>query len=283
MQGILDKQSLLNRSTRGQWRLYASHRQELERLIVPSRPGGRICVLGAGNCNDIDLRWLTQAYREVHLVDIDGESLSRAAAFQQVESSPALRLAGGIDLTGLGERLGNWAKSPPNEKEVFACARLAAEAPETVTATIAGSFDTVVSPCVLSQLLTPVRDTIKESHPGFDPLLRALRRRHLRLMHALLAPGGRAVLASDLFSSAVLPELARVEKKELPDLMRKMIARGKFFSGLDPASVARAVQSDPVLNADLAGIETAPPWLWHLGLAKSYLVYALQFQKKGSR
>ena len=67
---IVDKQSQLNRSTRGQWNLYASHRQELERLLVPARPGGRICVLGAGNLQvDLDLQWLTQVYREVHLVE----------------------------------------------------------------------------------------------------------------------------------------------------------------------------------------------------------------------
>src|SRR5665213_299934 len=102
---ILDKQAHLNRSTGGQWNLYTSHRQELERLIVPDKPGGRICVLGAGNCNDLDLRWLTEVYAEVRLVDIDGNALARGAKFQKVENSPRLQLAGSIDLTGLADRL----------------------------------------------------------------------------------------------------------------------------------------------------------------------------------
>src|SRR5438552_2239549 len=91
---IQQKQSHLNRSTRGQWALYASHRQELEKLLVPDQPGGRICVLGAGNCNDLDLRWLTQVYREVQLVDIDPDALPRAATFQKVAESEKLRLRG---------------------------------------------------------------------------------------------------------------------------------------------------------------------------------------------
>src|SRR5262245_52552720 len=108
---IVHKQAQLNRSTRGQWNLYSSHRKELERLLVPDRPGGRICVLGAGNCNDLDLRWLTQVYREVHLVDIDGDALARGTQFQKVDGSEKIRLHGSIDLTGLANRLGTWKTS----------------------------------------------------------------------------------------------------------------------------------------------------------------------------
>ena len=35
----------------------------------------RLCILGAGNTNDLDLAALLSTHREVHLVDIDSESL----------------------------------------------------------------------------------------------------------------------------------------------------------------------------------------------------------------
>jgi hypothetical protein len=319
---IVDKQSRLNRSTGGQWNLYASHRQELERLLVPSRPGGRICVLGAGNCNDLDLRWLTQVYREVHLVDIDGDALARAAKFQKVEGSEKLRLHGSIDLTGLADRLGTWAKAPPTSAEIEICTRLAAQPPDklaaepggragtrtldvagpalrTVSSGVQGTvrsadlarighgysgspFDAVLSPCVLSQLLTPLRDTIGEAHPGFPPLFAAMRARHFRLMLDLLAPGGRGVFACDLFSSVVLPDLARATKDQLPNLMRKMIARERVFSGLDPTSIAAVLMRDPLLCPLTAKVQPVAPWLWHLGLSKTYLVYAVTFMKTGA-
>src|SRR5438105_15087755 len=80
---ISDEQAKHNRSTQHQWRMYQSHRQQIEHLIVPMRRAeDRICVLGAGNCNDLDLAWLAQAYREVHLVDIDPAAIDEAAKRQ---------------------------------------------------------------------------------------------------------------------------------------------------------------------------------------------------------
>lgn len=279
---ILDKQAQLNRSTRGQWDLYASHRQEIERLLVPDVRGGRLCVLGAGNCNDLDLLWLIEVYREVHLVDIDGAALVHAARRQRVEGSPRLRLHGGVDLTGVADVLGGWVKNTPAPQEVEACARRAAGPPGEWTAALGGPFDAVLSPCVLSQLLTPARDTIREEHPGFPALLAAIRRRHLCTMADLLAPGGVGVFATDLFSSSRLPDLAKVAKPQLPGLMRTFVSDGKYFGGLDPAAIAGVLKQDPAVAPRVTDLKAVPPWLWHLGLNKAYLVYAICFRKAGA-
>src|SRR5687768_987564 len=92
-----DHQSKMNRTTRGQWDWYARHRAEIEKLIRTDGRGQRICVLGAGNCNDLDLRWLTEAYREVRLVDIDRGALARAAERQGVTAKVSLDAP--VDLT----------------------------------------------------------------------------------------------------------------------------------------------------------------------------------------
>ena len=278
---IFDKQSQLNRSTSGQWILYSSHRQELERLIVPPRRGGTLCVLGAGNCNDLDLNWLVQVYRQVTLVDIDGHALERGATFQRVHDLSAIRRLGSIDLTGLAGRLGPWAEKRPTADEVRACTKLAATPADATAAELGGPFDAVVSPCVLSQLLTPLRDFLGQADPGFEPLLSAMRARHFALMAALLRPGGRGIFACDLFSSAVQPNLSRIPKVDLPDLMRQMVRDEKYFSHLDPASIARALKTSRPASGQFANVQCVAPWLWHLGIAKTYLVYGMTFDRTG--
>src|SRR5262245_33928069 len=89
---VVDDQARQNRSTSGQWQLFASHRRNLERLLVPEEPerGARICVLGAGNCNDLDLKWLMQVYTQVHLVDIDPGAVSEGLRRQGVLDSATM-------------------------------------------------------------------------------------------------------------------------------------------------------------------------------------------------
>src|SRR6266481_2342634 len=91
-----------NLTTRNQWQLYASHRAEIEKLIVPDSRGQRICVLGAGNCNDLDLKWLSEVYGEVHLVDLDRTALLEAVKRQDVDPlRGTIHIHAPIDLTGI--------------------------------------------------------------------------------------------------------------------------------------------------------------------------------------
>lgn len=273
---ISERQSHLNRSTSGQWNLYASHRNALERLIVPSRRGLRICVLGAGNCNDLDLAWLTQVYREVHLVDIDARALSRGAALQKVDAAANLHRHAPIDLTGIADAMSLWPVQQPDSLAVKQCLHRLGQPPTDLVAALGGAFDVVLSPCVLSQLLTPLRDHLGEEHPGFVPLLGAIRARHLRLMVDLLSPGGAGVLATDLLSSATLPELPHIAAEKLGDVLRQRVREGRVFSGLDPDAIVTVLRNARRVEAILV----APAWLWHLSLAKTYLVHAVTFGRK---
>jgi hypothetical protein len=77
--GIIDLHRGLNRDTADSWHRYSEHRARVTALA----PGGDSCaVLGAGNCNDLDLDALTGRYREIHLIDLDAEALERARARQ---------------------------------------------------------------------------------------------------------------------------------------------------------------------------------------------------------
>src|SRR3954462_10585267 len=152
-----DDQWRMNQSTRGQWDWYASHRRAVERLIVPETRGGRICVLGAGNCNDLDLKWLAGAYAEVHLVDIDPAALERAVARQGVADVLAIRSHAPVDLTGITALSATWQGRAVRDDEGAAAIEAVGRAVEPIAG---GGFDAVLSPCVLSQLLVAVRDRV---------------------------------------------------------------------------------------------------------------------------
>jgi SAM-dependent methyltransferase len=242
----------LNLSTRGQWELFRSHREHIERLVLqqlPERhrllldsPRRRMCALGAGNCNDLDLRFLCQQLDELHLLDIDSTSLESAARRQKVSDAPNLFRHAPIDLT----------------------------APDKWTDEI-GRFDVVLSSCVLSQLIAGVRDRLGAEHRCFPAERQATIEHHLQLMLRLLAPGGIAILITDVVSSDTFPRLRQIPSDDLPGVMRELIADDKTFRGLDPATIGATL--DQLGNRSKRC--WIAPWLWHLSALRSYMVYAL--------
>jgi hypothetical protein len=279
-------QARQNRTTRNQWQLYASHRRNLERLIVPDSPRrGRICVLGAGNCNDLDLKWLCEVYREVHFVDLDSAALESAVDRQGVGKQAAIHRHAPFDLTGIADIASRWTRvSPPTPQQLDTAIQKLTEPPRSPW----GRFETVLSPCVLTQLINPIRDALRDhglppSHPVRLAIRKALRQCHLRMLAACTAPaGGKAVLAVDLICSKRHCDLARVPEDRLDSFMHTSVSNGGHYSGLDPAALTAAWRFDPVLSREFAEPRFSAPWLWHLGLRKSFLVYAATFRRRGS-
>jgi len=274
---LRDHQSRMNDSTRGQWDWYASHRRHIERLILPPTPGrrtGRICVLGAGNCNDLDLHWMLDVYTEVHLVDIDPAALDRALKRQKIDPTnrPIHRHAP-IDLTNIADLTRGWKSRPVSDVEAHAAIAKVSEPINLPN--LPGPFDTVLSPCVLSQLLCGVRDLLGKDHPHWPNLKNALRARHLQTINHLLTPAGRAVLVIDLASSNRLPGLARATDHDLPQLLHYAITHQKSFRGLEPQELTTRLRH----HHPRATPTISPPWLWHLSLAKAFLVYAMTWTR----
>ena len=285
---ISAEQARQNLTTRNQWQLFASHRGEIEKLIVPESRGGQLCVLGAGNCNDLDLKWLVDVYSEVHLVDLDRDALIDAVQRQGLgKNSPeesstargAIHIHAPFDLTGIAAQVADWQKSPPTLAEIEQAARVLLQPPKLP----AGEYDLVLSPCVLTQMMNPVRDALRAkyppSHPARVAMSTALRTRHLRTIAASLRPGGRGVLVIDLISPEKFAGLSRLPREELADFMRKFVADGRHYAGLDPGSLAAALQADPGLSKQVGPPQFVAPWLWHLGLRKTFLVYAATFRR----
>jgi hypothetical protein len=277
----VELQAKANRSTREHWAYFASHRAEVRKLVLPevtefASATPRLCVLGAGNCNDIDLKELTAAFSEVHLVDIDRVALEDAVRRQEVAGSARVRLHGGVDLTGIADVFPAWEKAPPTPAEVSAAA---ARATGRVVPPVGGPFDVVLSPCLLSQLCGYAGDVLGRSHPRRRELLLALRTRHLRTVVDLLAPGGAGVVVCDVVSSTGYPELVGMKKEKLPDLLDRLTYTDRGFDGLSPASMRQALRDDPTIAPLLGPLQLVAPWLWHLGPARAFLVYAMRLRR----
>src|SRR6185437_4823832 len=97
------RQIAFNATSRDQWEAFAEHRRCLTAVLArgPTVGRSRLCVLGAGNTNDLDLTALLTAHREVHLVDIDSQALALGVARQGVAKHPGLHLHGGVDVTAM--------------------------------------------------------------------------------------------------------------------------------------------------------------------------------------
>ena len=173
---LLVWQQEINRASAGNWAFFAGHRRRLTQLVRRGLPewGGRLCVLGAGNCNDLDLSALCAACAEVHLVDIDGAAVVEGVV-RQLDDAPADARAlagiatprarcvpfvhGGIELSGI------WAELERLEGERTADTdidRLVERARVPSCAPILGQFDLVVSACTLQLLSLPQWCTFSE-------------------------------------------------------------------------------------------------------------------------
>ena len=134
------------------WTLYAEHRTHLTDVLLCStaKAGGKLCLLGAGHCNDVDLERLAATFAEIHLVDIDAKALDEAKARQSPEVRSRVVTHGNVDLAGLTpKRLRKWRTRPPSSHEVEASGIATLE---WILERLPRPFDVVASTCVLTQL-----------------------------------------------------------------------------------------------------------------------------------
>lgn len=275
MHRIRDEQIRRNQLCRDCWQLYQPHREKVTELLLQGcgAPARRLCVLGAGNCNDLDLSRLASSFGRIHLVDLDRASLVAGLAAQQLRDASSVVLHGDIDVSGLAAELAAWSPATPAPHDEIR--RWIVQAQTAAPVLLPEPQDVVASVCLLSQLLDAVKFCLGEDHPDFLELTFAVRARHLRLLLELLRPGGRAVLITDFVSSVTAPELVHVDERELPALAARLIREHNFFTGLNPAVLASLFAQDPWLAARVGRVQVSPPWRWPFP-TRIYAVYAVE-------
>jgi hypothetical protein len=265
-----------NRNSEGCWAQFADHRALLTGLAKQAG-GSRLLVLGAGNCNDLDLPALAALYREIHLADVDEEALGRARDRQPPEVQKVLTLHAPVDLSGALARLDEFRSERPTPAQI---AGLPGHVADEVTMSVRGTFDTVVSACLLSQVMHGARLAMGD-HPDLELVATALALGHLRAMVRLVRPGGHGIFASDTCSSEMYPALEERWRKFSPlAVLTRLEETENLLSGTRPSMIFEALTADPVIAPWLSKApQLIEPWLWRMGKL-ALLVYAVVFQKR---
>ena len=275
MTRLRDEQLRRNQLSRDCWRMYQPHRDKVTDFLVQDGNGSesRLCVLGAGNCNDVDLARLVDAFAQVHRFDWDSAALIAGVAAQHLTDSARLVQHGDVDVTGVAEQLSAWTpEQPADPQSVRALCRQAAN---SLAPAVEAPFAVTASVCLLSQLIDGVRLALGEQHPNYLELAFTIRARNLRLLLELLRPGGRAVLITDFVSSTSCAELATIDERELPALSTRLISGRNFFTGLNPFVLQSLFRQDPELAQLAARVQLSLPWRWTFP-ARTYAVCALE-------
>jgi hypothetical protein len=269
-----------NRSAVGHEGHFLGHRAHLTREIdarAPEGGGGRLCLLGVGNANDVDLEALMTRYGEIHLVDIDREAVGRARARLTEAQRGRLVVHAPVDASGIFDRLEEWSRTPPppaaiREEELAAVGRVVEALP--------GPFDVVVSCCMLTMLQLVLLEVVGDRNLRFEDLRAAVGRIHVRTLASLLAPSGVALLVTDLTANEMYPLDDLPPDADLRALMTQLITVGNVIHAAHPGLLSAEIRRDPELKAAYAVRFPIGPWIWHDGPAKAFLVYALEITAK---
>jgi hypothetical protein len=262
------------------WDLYARHRAHVMRALLAAAPAepGTLVLLGAGNCNDVDLAALSARFNRIHLVDLDAAALGRARDRAPAGVRARITLHAPIDLTGLLARLDDWARARPPLAEVQAAI---APAVDGITRGLpVGDADVVASCCALTQLSWSLTVNVGEEHPAIGDLRTAMMTIHLRTLAALARGGGTALVLSDVLSNRTYPLDELPGDADLQALFERVVAENRFYAGSNPRLIGQLLRRDPVLSSAFAPARSLAPWLWTGQLDRTYLVYGLALERR---
>jgi hypothetical protein len=276
---LVEEQREANQSTLAWFDAYSGHRERQTALVtegVPLASEKRLCVLGAGNAYDLDLATLGQHFSEIHLVDIDDQALEGARARQPPEVARKLVLHAPVDLGGMFAKLEDWGRMQVTEAEMLAHpARTAKE-----LASRLGTFDVVVSACIITQMQLSVLSALGEEHRLFDAVRHTLALTHLHTLFELTAPGGRAVLVTDVLANQNYRYLDRVPPNaNFLALLTDVIAAERVIYAARPGLFHLLFRQDPTLSKQAKFSAPLAAWLWQNGPEMRFLVYAMDLRR----
>lgn len=267
-----------NRRMATSWAVSAEHRARVTHLVraaAPPQGGGRLCVLGAGHCNDLELDRVAESFDSIHLVDVDSEAVGQAIARQ----SPALRerlvMHAPLDVTGAMGAIDRWGHVIPSPGAV---ADLSDAGVGEALASLPGPFDVVVSTCLLSRMMWTCAAALGEKHQALRAVASALELGHLRATAALVRDGGTGIFVIDTVDSERYPLDALFDPKHPTRVLGHLATTRMHFAGTDPGLLEQVFQDDAALAARVARLSIVAPWLWNAEADRTMLVYALMFR-----
>jgi hypothetical protein len=252
------------------------HRGQIMTRLLEAAPvsGGRLCILGAGPCNDLDLAALQGKWPHVDLVDIDAGRVQQGIAAQVAD-------ARGLRVIAQDLLWGDRAVTPASTTVSTTAVDLQQMFEHLSTTTwpaVDRDYDGIASTCLLSQLIEPIIERVGSDSPEFVRIVQALRRRHFELMARALRPGGIGWIFCDFVSSQTVPELLTTASSALPPLLKQALAKGNFFHGLNPGILLQVLRQDAPLSSLISQPKITNPWVWLTG-GRGYAVVGLCFTR----
>jgi hypothetical protein len=253
------------------WASFTPHRDRITGLLRAVQRAEGLCVLGAGNGDDLDLPALVREFGEVHLVDLDGAALARAHARVPAPLAGRVILHRNVDLTGLLDSVERWGEDDQ------LLAHQAERAAAAVAARLGRTFDVVLSSCVLSQLCTPFTRALARKAPEWKALMTVVGRTHLELVARLTRSGGSGIVLGDSYYGPAGSAPPPAPTWETLDAGARRALRDGIMRLRDPDFLAELVAGPPV-RALMSSARLSEPWLWQVERA-IMLVYALIFER----
>lgn len=272
------EQARNNRSSTGSWTLAGPHRRVIMGYLAQASrraQDGSLTVVGAGNCNDLELASCLRLYKNVRLIDVDRVALVSAVRRQlpRHQDRELLTLET-RELTGIMDHLDAWVQAGASRGAPMMTELESRISDAPVSGSLPGSrSDVVLVPNVLSQLLAVISQRISKADDRALRLLRPLRRRFIEEVIHLIKPGGVAILALDIVSSDSI-RLDDKARSDLPLLSDKLLESGNFFTGCNPYMLENEIEHDFVPDK-IWRLQRLDPWLWTMAGPRSYLVHGL--------
>jgi hypothetical protein len=276
---ILDHHLDNNRKSASLWDDFTGHRDKVTSLLHAAG-GESLAVLGAGNCNDLDLVALAPRFEAIHLVDLDRDAVTRARSRLPGPVAERIELHAPLDFSGVYDRLPAWRGRTLNPTQLNDFPEQALARALGTLAKLAGRVDTVMSACCLSQIMHSCYLALGK-HDQLEAIATALARVHVRLLLSLVRPGGQVVLVSDMVSTETFPLEEMWGTQSPTALMGELERAGNFLSGTAPTFIRRLFTADPLAATLIDGAPVlSEPWLWRLGPELSFLVYGLTARRR---
>ncbi len=280
MNRILELQAQRNASGRGAWQWMSGHRRRVTSILLREADADAkktLCLLGCGNCNDIDLRSLAEVYGRVDLADIDADAIRFGIQHQLPDAPTHVHSLAPFDVTGCAQSLSELVSSAPvTDSDAEA---LMGQLSRKVEPPLGSPCDVVASVGLLSQLIECITLTLGERHPQYLPAIQAIRSQHMRLMIDSLRPGGTGLLITDFVSTATAPSLSLITDRMLPQVVEQLIRDQNFFTGLNPNVLLDQLHHDDALAPRIRDLGRSDPWIWDMG-KKQFAVVALRFRRR---
>ena len=244
------------------WQRAARHRQHQTRILTEAAAkvqNPTLTILGAGNCNSIDLPKLRSHFSKIHLVGWDAAAMERGAREQGLQDCGELLIHGGIDLLNASRPSPENPAKQPARQSPF----LEIEA-----------ADVVASTGILSQMIGQELQMAKSNRDDPEQQISEIRQRHFELIISKTRVSGTGLLIDLITSSEIVSGIAD-PNRDLNRLVLDAAKTQQHFSGMNPFAIHHQLANSPSIRDTIDEIKISKPWVWD---ATDSLLVCMAFQ-----